>query len=105
MRSAQVLLKAQVLGNRTSRTFTGDINANLTVGGRFLAHLTAETGGDLALAGTAYLGPNDVLGKTPDQLRGAYKRRYDQYKSLLASFGWFADCMAEADRQLAGEGE
>ncbi|MEK6410972.1 MAG: RHS repeat-associated core domain-containing protein, partial [Acidobacteriota bacterium] len=92
----------QIVGDRNSRRFTGSIDANLTVGGMFLADLAAQTGGDLALAGTAYLGPGDVIGRPPDQLRGAYRDRYELYKNLLPHFQWFKDCMEEADRRLAG---
>ncbi|MFY9554475.1 MAG: RHS repeat-associated core domain-containing protein, partial [Blastocatellia bacterium] len=94
--------ESQILGNLNSQRFDGDINANLTVGGNFLTWLKGQVAGDLALAGAAYLGHNAVIGRTPDQLRGAYRERYNLYQNLLPHFQWFKDCTEEADRQLAG---
>ncbi|MEK6302572.1 MAG: RHS repeat-associated core domain-containing protein [Acidobacteriota bacterium] len=93
----------EILGDTSSRrVFTGSVEANLTVGGLFLADLVSKTGGNLAMAGAAYLGQNAVIGRTPDQLKGAYKARYNEYKGILSDFEWFGYCMREASRQMGG---
>jgi hypothetical protein len=35
------------------------------------------------------------LAKTPEQLRGAYKTRYDLYKKTMPAFKAFNDCVNE----------
>jgi RHS repeat-associated protein len=89
---------SQVTGSR-QRIFDGDLNANLTIGSKFLAALTNRVGGDLALAGTAFLGQNYVVGRTPDQLTGGYKSRYDSYATLLPMFDEFVGCVERAKQQ------
>lgn len=72
------------------------MDANLAVGASFLADLLSQVGGDEALAGAAYLGQNAVIGKTPDQLKGAYRKRYEPYQKLLNAFYSFDNCVQRA---------
>jgi RHS repeat-associated protein len=91
-----------ILGKRNSRTFTGDVFANVYVGARYLKFLLERVAFNAppgvsddnfrALAGAAYEGPGHVIGRAPGDLRGKYKRRFDVYQDALRIFHKFVKC-------------
>ena len=86
----------QIVGQQDSGTFTGDISANLIVGGLFLNYLAGKANGDLALAGTAFQFPGALT--RSGHLNPKERNRYNWYKKTLPIFSKFTTCMIRALR-------